>query len=86
VLFGKTNAAPPRDIFFVRRENPGGVHYGARRGDYKLVQNTPDGPFMLYNLRVDLAETTDLSASEPDQLLQLTSALAQHRLAAEPNK
>ena len=83
VLLGKVTAVPPRDIFFVRRENPGGVHYGARNGDYKLVQNVPDGPFMLYNLRDDLGEINDLSAAEPDQLLQLTSALDQHRQVAE---
>jgi arylsulfatase A-like enzyme len=83
VLLGQTTAASPRDIFFVRRENPGGVHYGARSGDYKLVQNTPDGPFRLYNLRDDLAETTDLSAAAPDELLQLTSALEAHRRVAE---
>jgi hypothetical protein len=72
------------NIFFVRRENPGGDYYGARSGDYKLVQNAPDRPFMLYNLRDDLAESTDLSASEPARFLQLTSALDQHRRL--PNK
>jgi len=83
VLLGKTTAAPSRDLFFVRRESPGGVHYGVRSGDYKLVQNAPDGPFTLYNLRDDLAESTDLSASEPATLLQLASALEQHRRVAE---
>ena len=38
VLLGKATSAPPRDVFFVRRDYPGGVHYGARSGDYKLVQ------------------------------------------------
>jgi arylsulfatase A-like enzyme len=83
VLLGQATAAPPRDIFFVRRESPGGVNYGARNGDYKLVQNTPDGPFMLYNLRDDLAETTDLSTAQPAKLMELTDALAQHRRAAD---
>ena len=67
----------------MRREAPGGVHYGARNGDFKLVQNTPDGPFMLYNLRDDLAETTDLSESEPAEFSRLKGALAQHRQVAE---
>jgi arylsulfatase A-like enzyme len=83
VLLGKATAAPPRDVFFVEREYPGGVYYGARNGDYKLVQNTPDGPFMLYDLRTDLAETTDLSASAPDKLMELKDALARHRQAAD---
>jgi arylsulfatase A-like enzyme len=81
VLLGRATTAPARDLFFVRRE--GGVYYGARNGDYKLVQNTPDGPFMLYDLAADLAETTDLSATEPDQLQLLMSALDQHRQVAE---
>jgi arylsulfatase A-like enzyme len=83
VLLGKATAASPRDLFFVRREYPGGVNYGARNGDYKLVQNTPDGPFMLYNLRDDLAETTDLSTSQPARLQQLKDGLAQHRQLAD---
>ena len=67
VLLGKATAARPRDLFFVRREYPGGVNYGARNGDYKLVQNVPDGPFMLYNLREDLGGDhgpRDLGAGE----------------------
>jgi arylsulfatase A-like enzyme len=83
VLLGKATAAPARDIFFVERETPGGVYYGARTGDYKLVQNSPDGPFMLYNLRDDLGETTDLSAAEPARLSQLQDALARHRQVSE---
>jgi arylsulfatase A-like enzyme len=83
VLLGQASAAPARDVFYVRREYPGGVNYGARNGDYKLVQNDPDGPFTLYDLRNDLAETTDLSASQPAQLIELMNALAQHRLAAD---
>jgi arylsulfatase A-like enzyme len=83
VLLGKATAAPARDIFFVERETPGGVYYGARNGDYKLVQNIPDGPFMLYNLRDDLGETTDLSAAEPAKLSQLQDALARHRLVSD---
>lgn len=83
VLLGGETAAPARDIFFVRREAPGGVHYGARNGDYMLVQNVADGPFMLYNLAADLAETTDLSAATPERLQQLMSALQEHRQIAE---
>jgi arylsulfatase A-like enzyme len=83
VLLGETTSAPPRDLFFVRREYPGGVHYGARSGDYKLVQNVPDGSVTLYNVRDDLAETTDLSTAEPAMLQQLKDSVAQHRQAAD---
>jgi arylsulfatase A-like enzyme len=83
VLLGRETAAPARDVFFVRREAPGGVHYGARNGDYMLVQNMADGPFMLYNLAADLAEAADLSTAAPDRLQQLMFALQQHRQIAE---
>jgi arylsulfatase A-like enzyme len=83
VLLGDAPAPSARELFFVRRESPGGVHYGVRSGAYKLVQNVPDGPFMLYDLRDDPAETNDLSLAQPEKLQQLTSALDQHRRVAE---
>jgi arylsulfatase A-like enzyme len=83
VLLGKATTAPPRPLFFVRREAPGGVYYGGRNGDFKLVQNTADGPFTLYDLANDLAETTDLTASNPAAFSALTSALEQHRQLAD---
>jgi arylsulfatase A-like enzyme len=82
-LIRQDTESPPRDLFFVERETPGGVYYGVRSGDYKLVQNLADGPFLLYNLHRDLAETTDLSQTEPGKLFELTSALEQHRQAAD---
>jgi arylsulfatase A-like enzyme len=83
VLLGNLPREATRELFFVERETPGGVYYGVRSGDYKLVQNAADGPFLLYNLREDLAETSDLSQAEPEKLLELTSALEGHRQAAE---
>lgn len=83
VLLGHQTTVVSRELFFVERETPGGVYYGVRTGDYKLVQNVADGPFLLYNLRDDLAESTDLSQTEPEKLHELTSALDEHRQAAE---
>lgn len=47
--------------------------YGARVGDWKLVQNG-DGKELLFNLADDIGETTDLSAANPDKLKQLKAA------------
>ena len=58
------NLRKPRDLYFVRRE--GGLNFGGktiealRRGDWKLVQDSPFGPYELFNLKSDPYETTDL--------------------------
>lgn len=66
-LLGKHEDPVERDLFFCRRE--GGARYGGktieaiRRGDWKLLQNSPWSPQELYNLRDDPREQNDLSRS-----------------------
>ena len=48
-----------------------------RDGDWKLLANADLSKFELYNLRSDLGEQTDLSASEPARLANLTAKLRQ---------
>jgi arylsulfatase A-like enzyme len=48
----------------------GGFHGGApmqavRMGDWKAVRPKVDAPLELYNLKQDLAETTDVAAKNP---------------------
>ncbi len=66
-LLDEANVSPaaPRDLFFIRRE--GGLAYNGmairamRRGDWKLVQNSPHAPWELFNLKKDPLEAEDLS-------------------------
>jgi arylsulfatase A-like enzyme len=89
-LTGKPAARPPRDLVWVRREGgpryQGRDYYAFRRGDWKLVQNTPFEPYSLYNLAADPMEARDLARSEPKVYRELWSALARHlqRAGATP--
>ena len=78
-LLGKPQKEEPRDLFFHRRE--GGDRYAGltinalRRGDWKLLQNSPFAPLELYNLRDDPQETTDLTQKNQKIFRDLSAAL-----------
>ncbi len=81
-LIGHAAKAPERELYFVRRE--GGPAYGGktieafRRGDWKLVQDSPFAPLELYNLAEDPQEATDLSKVRRDVFQNLSAALRVH--------
>jgi arylsulfatase A-like enzyme len=81
-LRGKPDADPRTDQYFVRRE--GGPAYGGktiealRRGDWKLVQDSPFAPAALYNLKDDPGETTDLSTRQRAEFDAMAAALRRH--------
>ena len=70
-----------RTVFWVRREGGrtygGRAYYAARRGDWKLLQNTPYEPMELFNLGNDNAEERPLGASRPEYGA-LSDALRNH--------
>jgi arylsulfatase A-like enzyme len=60
--------------------NQGGSPGGAvRDGDWKLIEWYEDGSLQLYNLREDLAEQKDLSATQPAVASRLQAQLAAWR-------
>jgi arylsulfatase A-like enzyme len=81
-LLGRRQAVSPRDFVWMRREGnrryQGRDYFALRRGDWKLVQNTPFEPWKLFNLKTDPIEAKDLAESESDQRWQLTRALMRH--------
>lgn len=78
-LLGDSSTEPKRDLYFVRRE--GGPAYGGktieafRRGDWKLLQNSPFAPFELYDLKSDPQEKTNLTVHEQPVFNQLEIGL-----------
>jgi arylsulfatase A-like enzyme len=78
-LLGHDQPPQDRDLFWCRRE--GGNRYmgktihAVRRGDWKLLQNSPFAPLELYNLKDDPQEQTDLARSNPKMFNELAAAL-----------
>jgi len=86
LLKGDRTPHRTRDMIWVRREGnmryQGRDYYAFRRGDWKLVQNSPFEPYSLYNLQQDPMETTDVSRRNPSIHRMLTRALMDHIQAA----
>jgi len=69
-----------RVVYFMRREGDiyGGLcYYAARKGAYKLVQNTPFEDFQLFNIETDPLETKPLDTNL-EQFKELKFELSQH--------
>jgi arylsulfatase A-like enzyme len=78
-LLGREQPVEDRDLFFHRREgNPrfqGLTISAVRRGDWKLLRNSPFAPLELYHLAEDPREEEDLAASQPERFRELAAAL-----------
>lgn len=81
-LLGESPEEEERVLYFTRRE--GGLNYGGkayhalRKGDWKLLQNSPYQHLELYNLKQDPTESRDLIKSEPEVLKEMNGLLMKH--------
>ena len=78
VLLHRPNARSPHELLFYEDD-------GIRRGDWKLVRGN-SGRFELYDLAVDIGETTDLSATHPVLVKELRALLADHAAEIATNR
>ena len=83
MLRGEKEDLPPRDLVWVRLEGGrkyGGLPYHAiRRGDFKLLRNTPFEPYQLFNLAEDPAEETPIPEKQAAKKYnELFNALMTH--------
>ncbi len=78
-LLGQSLAESKRDLFWTRREGNdaymGKTIWAIRRGEWKLLQNTPTAPFELYNLKDDPFERNNLASKERAVYRELAKAL-----------
>ncbi len=82
-LLGRSGAKnAERPLYFVRREGgtryAGQAIYALRKGDWKLLQNTPYAPFELYNLKTDPLEATNVIHDQPEKYKELNALLMQY--------
>ena len=81
-LLGEEQPAFDRDLFFTRRE--GGERYmgeciwAMRRGNWKLVKNSPLTAWELFDLARDPKETTDLSKKNRKKFREMAGAMRVH--------
>jgi len=82
LLLGREQPAFDRDLFFTRREGNerfmGECIWAMRRGDWKLVKNSPMKNWELFDLSKDPGETTDLAGKNRGKYRELGAAMRIH--------
>jgi len=81
-LLGMKGQQQHQELYFCRREGnhryQGLTTQALRRGDWKVLQNSPFAPIELYNLKNDPYETKDLAGSNKKMFSLLTERLRLH--------
>ncbi len=83
-LLTRNMKRPDRYMFWMRKDgqHDGDTYYAARRGRWKLLQNSPSEPYRLYNLKKDPREQNPLG-KDHRMYSDLKKALEQHIQEAE---
>ena len=80
-ILGTGKVDPVRPLIWVRREGgmkyAGRVYYAIRKGNWKLLQNTPFEPMQLFNLADDPMEQSPVT-NKPAIANELTHTLRKH--------
>ncbi|MEM9329238.1 MAG: sulfatase-like hydrolase/transferase, partial [Bacteroidota bacterium] len=80
-VLGEDQVTNQRYLFWVRREGGrygGQAYYGARYGDYKILQNSAFEPMQLFKVGADPFETDSLSVRDSKEFQDLKRALQEH--------
>ena len=81
ILLGEQEYMAERTLFWVRREGftyGGKAYYAARRGEYKMLQNTPFDPLEYFNLILDPLEQQGLDPEYSENFARLSKELQEH--------
>ena len=75
-LRGERQDFSERVLYWLRREGNqrflGQCQHAIRRGDIKLLHNSPFEPLELYNLSTDALETTNSAQAEPELFREMS--------------
>jgi arylsulfatase A len=80
LILGKTTKSPRKEFFYF---DQGSGIKAVRRGDWKLF---PGEKPLLYNLRKDIGEKSNVACDFPDIVLELTTAALHFEKELEKNK
>lgn len=68
-------AASPHESFYFEYQ----VHAAFRKGDWKIVRESPDAPWQLFNLAQDMAEENNVADEMPERVEALGAAFQAYR-------
>ncbi len=73
-------AVSPHESFYFEYRG----HRALRKGDWKIVRESPAQPWQLFNLAEDVGETTDLASALPERVAELKASLTDWQRSFRP--